>query len=1126
MKSKFLIFLFLISFYCTIDAKEALVLDHSDNFEVQHIDNYYVTYVTGNVHFKTETGDIYCDSARWIRGEAVRLNGNVIVDESKYHILADSVFYNMTTEEYLVLGQKVELWSYVDSVFAVGTHAFFDKNGESFYMEDRPLMYLNYPDTSSMFEILADKIDYNLSNNEAEAFGDVIITSDIFSSHSNCAKIDSTGNVLDLFDKPSIKKGESTVSGELITLYMYENKIDYIDVIDSARAEFKEPTDTTNSFFDESILSGNRIIMHFEYGLMDNIICYGQAYSWYYPYSSIRNEFYENSVSGDTIKFFIENDELQTIDVIGGAQGQYLSGKNKLVDSVVVQVVDTIDYKSHFIEYALTDSLITLKEKANVKSGQVALDAHFIEFDTDKNIIEAFSADIEADTVINPYYLSRKIQPNVIPVILKDGDEEIFGDYLLYSIATEKGRIIQTKTDFTQGIYYGSKLYREQKEIYYVHDGRYTTCDAQEPHYHFKSSNMKMIEGKRLIAKPVVFFIETIPVLALPYYIFPLEKGRHSGLLPFSFGQFEKGDRYVSNVGYYWATSEYMDIKSSFDYYEQRHSIKYNSKVTFNKRYVLNGFLEGNYVRTTNYDRLIGDEVKSVNWTLNGSYNHTFSPDFNLSATGRYVNDKNYASLYSQNIDERQDRSLRSTLAISKKFGKSVRLSGNLEHVVNLDDDSRRDVLPSLSLYLPTLYPFGSASRNSEGELKSKFYNDIYITYGPSLAHYSNKSVLDQIDTTSVLDTNMVDTLFSIDTTSYSTRKRYAVIRHSPTLHLPSLKLGYFLNLSPSVGYSETWVKIYETDQSIDAGIDASKLYRSYSYSANLSANTTLYGTISPKLFGLQAIRHVITPSASFSYSPEIHNDELIRQYSGVGSSSSRRRQLSFTVGNLFQAKIKKGEEEKALDIVKFTSSFTYDLEVDDRPLSNMTTRFNSSALPIFNSFSGSMTHTFYNLTDSTEQLFSPQLLSFSLTAGFNISGDKFFFDDDYEIPKGKDTKEEINGENITSSRWSLSGTYNYSETGIGSSNWRKSSFVTLNLNFNLTPSTAVSYSQRYDIAGKFTINNSVQINRKIHCWTGSLHWVPNGTNAGFGFTLYVTKQPEIKLDNNYSSFSSTTFNR
>ena len=90
-----------------------------------------------------------------------------------------------------------------------------------------------------------------------------------------------------------------------------------------------------------------------------------------------------------------------------------------------------------------------------------------------------------------------------------------------------------------------------------------TICDADEPHFHFKSDNLKLIEGKKLIARPVVLHIGRLPILAVPYYVFPLQKGRHSGILPFTLGNIERGERYIRNVGYYWAASEYCPLAKS-----------------------------------------------------------------------------------------------------------------------------------------------------------------------------------------------------------------------------------------------------------------------------------------------------------------------------------------------------------------------------------------------------------------------------------------------------------------------------------------------------------------------------------------------------------------------------------
>ena len=1122
-------------------AADRLKLEHSDRFEVVNKTDHYVTYVTGNVHFITKTGDIYCDSARWVKGKDVQLNGRVHIDDTRYNLKSDSAFYNISSGEFLALGQHVTLWSYKDSLFAVGTHAFYSEDDSSFYMENRPTMYINYPDTIAMYEVVGDRIDYNSSSKSAEALGNVNISSNEFSSQSGCAKMNGDGSQLDLFDKPSMTHKESVISGELISIFIEKNLVDYIDVLDSAQGNFKEPIDSSTVFYDESILKGKRIFIDFVDGDISTILCYGQAYSWYYPSSKGTGQTQENVVSGDTIKFFVNKEELQKIHIIGGSQGTYMSGKDKMVDSVLVQIIDTIDYRSDFIEYNVRDSLIELKKAANVKSGNVVLDAHIIDFDTKKNIIEAFSADVEADTIVNPNLLSTQIQPNIIPVILKDGDDEILGDYLLYSIDTEKGRIIQSKTDYTDGLYYGKKLFREQKEVYYVNEGRYTTCNATEPHFHFKSTTMKMIEGKKLIAKPVVFYIHKIPVVALPFYVFPLEKGRHSGFLPFTFGKFERGERYVRNVGYYWAASDYFDVKGAFDYYEQRRTINMNGRVNFKKIYVLDGFVDGNYTQETRYSSVVAQEFTDPRWTLQGAYNHTFSPTFSLRASGSFQSDPSYYTDYSQNLEERLNRSVKSHVSISKRFENNISLAAQVNHTVNLDTETRIDDLPNMSVSFPTMYPFGSGSKNEQGRLEQKFYHKFSLRYNPSLINYSYRTrALDFIDSTYTFDTLTIDTTMFVDSTLltdtsyYRTRKRYTKIQHNPSLNLPSVQFGNYLNLVPSVSYSETWFKLYETDQSLNAGLDAGETYRTYSYRAGISANTKLYGTIYPRIFGIEGIRHVLTPTVGYSYTPDIQRHPDIRAYAGGGASSVKSRSMDFNLNQLFQAKINKGEVEQVVQLLSINSSFNYNFEAKEKPLSDMNTTINATGLPFVSSVSASMRHSFYDPDTDEQHFLSPYLESFSVRTSLNLAGNKFFFDDPVSnaIPVGADSPEELNqsyqaqNAGINANRgWSFSANYSYSESGRRA-NWSKSSFITFALRFNLTPNTTVSYNQHYNIERNLTISNSINIVRKIHCWTGSIYWVPRGSNRGFGFTLYVTQLPEIKVDNNYDSFTTQSLNR
>lgn len=509
-----------------------------EKFQIQHADKWEVIftpppethYVSGSVIFETETGLIYCDSAVWRKGESVFLRGRVVIDDADYYLVADSVRYSLTTDKALALGKYVELWNKKDSLYAVGTHAYFDRDGDYFEMEQRPTLYLNYPDSARMVEVVGDRVEYDAGTEIAQASGNVKITSTEMQSESGCAIMNRKANVLDLSQSPIARRMQSVISGEFISVYMNAESIERIDVIDSARGEFNEPIDSTETDFDRSILTGKRLIIDFAFGQLYQVTCWGQAYSWYYPSSRGKPEFTENTVSGDTILFSVVNERLQEVDVVGGAIGTYLHGEDKIVDSTILQVVDTINYNGRFINYDLVDSLITLEVGSHVQSASVELDAYEIQLQTNKKMIRAYSAELLSDSLgvdrVRPY--TAQFQPNPIPVQLKDGEEVLLGDYLEYSIETEKGRILKSKSGYETGFYYGNRVFRATKDIFYVEEGRYTTCDADEPHFHFYSSNMKLMEDNKLIAKPVVFYLGRLPLIALPYYVFPLKKGRHS----------------------------------------------------------------------------------------------------------------------------------------------------------------------------------------------------------------------------------------------------------------------------------------------------------------------------------------------------------------------------------------------------------------------------------------------------------------------------------------------------------------------------------------------------------------------------------------------------------------------
>jgi len=1101
------------------DEGHQLQMPYADHLEVTVSDGRETWYVWGSVVFQTEAGWIYCDSAVWHKGETVRAKGRVIIDDEEYHLAADSVDYNLVTDEAVARGAYVELWHRTDSVFAVGTHAYYNQADDFCYMEERPTVYLRYPDTAHMVEVVADFVYCDFEAARTEASGDVRISSGDLAARSGCAVMYTERDVLDLFGQPVAKRKKSTLSGQLITIISEEGIISRIDVVDSARGEFLEPVDSAGLTFDQSLLSGNRILFDFSAGDLTRILCRGQAYSWYFPHSADENESRENSVSGDMIAFDVVEESLTNVSVIGGAVGTYMQRKvivadivaDTVTDSVTDTVVDTIDYNSRRIDYNLLDSLIILTGQAHVTSGAVSLDAQLVEIDTRTDVVEAFSADTALDSAVSDSSLTSYMQPNPLPVVLRDGNDVLYGDYLEYSIDTEKGRIVQSKSKYQTGFFYGDKLYREKRDIYYLDHGRYTTCDADEPHFHFYSRNIKLLEGEKLIARPVVFYVGRLPVLAIPYYVFPLKKGRHSGWLPFTLGNIERGDRYIRNVGYYWAASDYWDWQGALDYYERSHRINFFTKVNYNKRYTFSGYISGNYARETGYGWSSASETQRTRWTLRGAHEHQVSPTFKLNASGSIQSDAEYYQDFSANLDDRLNRDVRSQVNFSKRFGRSVALSGKVVHDENLDTESRTDQLPSLGLSLPQIRPFGAGKLDKEGKLQTSWYHNLVGTYRPNLVNFSQRR------------TNKV--VLSGDTLSVRSRKEFTRVDHALTLSFP-VKIARYITFNPSLSYREEWYKIHQTDQSDAKGIDASTTYRTYVYGTGASASTKIYGTVYPNILGFAGLRQVITPTISYRYQPEIDRHPEIRSYAGGSAGSSRRSQsMNFSLNHVYQAKVKKHEQERNYNLISITSGFNYDFEKEPRHFSNLNTSFNSTVLPKVN-FYGSMVHSLYKPGTDELDFWSPYLENFNVNASLTLAGSRFLFDDEYSVPGAEvDSAQSAEGGGSSPAKrgWSLSANYSYRESGRDAA-FSKSSFVRFSLRFNLTPETSVSYSQYYNITGAETVNNQVSIVRKLHCWTATLFWVPIGSNRGWGFKLYVTALPQIKLDQSQNTLSSGYF--
>jgi lipopolysaccharide assembly outer membrane protein LptD (OstA) len=1068
------------------DEKSLRLERYAGSFEIIRGGPSDTIFIIGSVVFSWGADTLYADSVQWVKGERVTFYGNVNLRDSVRQLSADKVIYDIRSRIATAFGRRVTLFSASDSLMAVGTDALYVRDSAIYRMTQRSTTYLSYPDSAKMIQIDADRISFDGKEKIGYADGNVIIYQAETESQSERAILYLRDNTLYLYGSPVARRHNSEIKGDSMIIFSEKRSLRRVAVKGNAQGNFKEPTAKDSAIYDVCDLKSSEMEFNLAGNELENILAAGQAYSFYAPGTKDSQEIVRNNSSGDTIKLFLNDSKLQKVQIIGGAEGEYFNGKYKSNDSGRIFLEDTVIYRSDSIEYTLSDTTIRLVGQAAVENKTLSLTAHRIRYNTARGLVTAFDDSSRADT---------DTVWNYIPVVLKDGTEEMIGSYLEYSMNTQRGMLRQSKTEYQDAYYRGKELFREKKDVYYVENGTYSSCDQEEPHFHFKSSHMKMMQGDKIIARPVVFYIEKLPLMIVPYYVFPIKPGRHSGFLPFRIGNFERGAGSISNVGYYWAASQYWDVQASLNYYEN-YGFAYNSTLRYNIRYYLSGSVTGTYA--SNSVQSYNQEVKTKRYSIQFNHSQAFSPTFSLKASGNFISDKKYYTDFSTNLNDRLNRDIRSQVSISKRWG-NVSLSAQFVHSVALDKETRMDELPSATLSFPSGQIFGTGKKTDKTNTGRKWYENIYLGYSTNIRNYGFRAT----DTT----------------TGVKSRKEFLTVNHHPKITLSSISLFKYIKVGPSFSYQETWYKVFETDQSRKAGIKSDDYYRRYSYGASLSTSTDLYGTIYPNILGLIGLRHTLTPSATFTWTPEINQHNELKTYTGAGGGGGKQRVMTFSLRQLLHAKVKAGEESKSLELLSISSSTQYNIEAKERKFSALSTNVQTSLLGNLR-LTASLTHDLYRPGTNKLHWWSPYLTNFNISTTFSTGGNI----GDMEYGGLSDTAKQapLTG-NKNSQRWSFSFSHYYSESKL-SALFSKTHTINLNLSFNLTQNWKITYRQSYDIARDKTVSRQVSIERNLHCWQGYFYWIPNGSNRGYYFRLNIISIPDIKFEKSESGIKGMFF--
>lgn len=792
------------------------------------------------------------------------------------------------------------------------------------------------------------------------------------------------------------------------------------------------------------------------------------------------------------------------------------------------QVDEIIYYNSaDSIVYAIGKKRMNLYGKANIRYKDMDLKSGEININWESNILtsKGFAVADTSDTTKKNYSENP---------ILKDGGEEYKGTVIKYNFKTQQGSISLAETESDGQKYYGQRIKKIDKETYFIQDGIYTTCTAEDPHYYFYSHEMKVILKEQIIAKWIWLHFADVPFpIPLPFGVFPNQSGRRSGIIAPAYGERFGYGKYFSHFGYFWAISDYMDINLLGDFYTKG-GYAMTSRFRYVKRYDFNGSVEVGYTNFKIGETSDRDFTRQQDYKIGIQHHHELTPTSRIDANLSFVS-SNFIRNTSTSINELLNDQIISNASYYKTWeesGTSVSISYN--RVQNLSNGNINETLPSMNFSIPPFYPFKRkiSTKSKAGEsLEESWYELLGVNYSSQLLNRREK----------------------VDGT-LSTR---GGINHSASLFF-SPKLGY-LNITPRFGYTEKWYnkKIERYSMLNSSGEDSivtkdvKDLNAVRTFNMGVGVNTKFYGMFRPNVFGITAIRHTLTPSISYNYQPDFSEPKWSYFGSYVNTKGQRikysfhekevfggagmgeQQNISFNIGNNFEMKTSPDikdttAEQKKYQLLNVDGGISYNFAADSLKFSELRLGFYTN-VGSFLSLGGSSTFDLYKFDENIKSRVNKFLISekqglarltnFSINLSFNISGEQL---------KGKEETENLDTTSSTgiqrtlyeqvmaerdpdfSIPWNLSMNYNYSIDKYNPKDVRKFSNLSLLLSFNLTSQWKFYISGSYDIFEKRISAPVVRISRDLHCWNMNFEWYPIGSYRGFRFELRV-KAPQLQ---------------
>jgi LPS-assembly protein len=500
------------------------------------------------------------------------------------------------------------------------------------------------------------------------------------------------------------------------------------------------------------------------------------------------------------------------------------------------------------------------------------------------NILTAPGIEMNQSTgIVSAYYRKDSTGKVIAFPTFNDKSFNTISDTIKFNMKNGKGITKGTYTQQGEMFVYGEKIKKIDQDVFFAYKARFTTCDLDTPHFAFVSNKIKFINQKLAITGPIHPEFEGVPIpIYLPFGIFPLTQGRHSGILPPTFTEDQTLGLALIGLGYYKVINQFWDVILKGNIYS------YGSyAVDINPRYYKRYHYTGSFDLSYQYNKYNspGDPDYQVSKTYQINWLHQSDskaiPGQTFGASVHYG-----SSTFNRNVTSNPvtpfNNSTNSSINFARTFTNfSYTVNGNASQ--NSNTKLTNLGVPSVTFNLNTLYPF----RKKEAAGALKWYENLGI--GLTSAVQSTSFYYD--DTTTKAWSQISKNFLWGSTQSVPI-----------TLSLPQLGA---LNIAPSVSFTDHFYSqkttIAQSTQST-TGLDTmvqKGFYTAQSMSFSIALTTKLFGMYTfGKKSSVQAIRHLVTPTLSVSYTPNMNKGSYYNSYDTLGNVTRR----SYYEGNIYGA--------------------------------------------------------------------------------------------------------------------------------------------------------------------------------------------------------------------------------